>query len=150
MSFIEESEPLEIMKSLLEDNWVEYRETPKPIVLVANSSDEPYARFDMNEGDHIILRMGAPEIVRYRGNITYHDRIYSMGLSIWTKESRERLRNLYKVIRSICFIKKHIFSEWQLIRLASYQEMINSELNIWRGEITLTLENHAVLSETLV
>ena len=150
VAFSQESEPLTTMQALLTDNWVVYSTTPLPIFLVANDSTEPYVRFDMNAGDHVIIRMSGSENIRYRGNIIYYDRIYPMGLSIWTKTSRQRLRNLYKVIRSICFMKKHNFSGWQLIRLGSYQEMVNESSNVWRGEINLVVENHGIRSEEAV
>ncbi len=150
MAYTSESIPEDSLSTLLDDNWVEYEQIPKPQIIVANLPEEPYARFDMNLGDAIIIRSEVPEQIRYRGNITYIDRIYTLNISIWTKESRQRLRDLYRTIRAICLIKKHDFPSWQLIRLQSYQELVSVELNIWRGEIRLQLENHGILAETAV
>jgi hypothetical protein len=149
MPFVQESDPVQTMKELLELNWVEYLETPKPDIIVANDAADPVGRFNLQDNDFIIITNG-PESIKYRGNITYHDRISNMTISLYTKNDRQKLRDFYKVVRSICLIKKHTFPGWQLIRLQGYQELVNDALNIWKGEITLQLENHAVLSETAV
>jgi hypothetical protein len=150
MAFLEESDPCETMRVLLDENWVEYQEVPKPEIIVMNDDSDPVARFNNSETDFIIISMGGPERIQYRGNIVYHDRVYPLTISFYTKESRQRLRNIYKIIRSICFINKHDFDEWQLIRMQSYQELVNDALNIWKGNMQIQLENHAVCSETEV
>ena len=151
MPFVEESEPLSTIQSLLNDNWVSYSESPLPEIIIANDPEETISRVDfMNMGDYIIISMSGNEDIRYRGNVTYYDRIFPIALNVLTKESRQRLRDIYKVIRSICFIKKHNFTGWQLIKLLRYQELVGTDINIWRGQIVLQLENHGIAAEVRI
>lgn len=150
MPYIAESEPLTVFRNLLEDNWVEYKEIPKPIFVITNNPEEAIARIDLNRGDYIVIRIDAPESIKYRGNIQYYDRIFSIVLDLWTKKDRQRLRDIWKTVKAICLDKKHNFSGYQLIRLNSYAEMTTETLNIWRGIIRLTVESHGVAAESLL
>lgn len=151
MVWINSDEPLGDMKTLLDTNWVEYRDAPKPYLLIVNDVDEAISRINLNESDYLLIRQDGPEQEKYRGNISYHDLIFPIGISIITKENRQRMRNIYKEVRAICFIHKHSFSGWQFIRLLTgCTEMVNENLNIWRGEVRLQLENHAIRSDQTI
>lgn len=154
-SYLAETTPESTMKDLLQDEWVVYREIPLPNVVVANDPDDPIARIDLNNaenvsGDYIVILSESPETIRYRGNISFSDYIYQITLLVYTNVSRQRLRNIYKQVRAICYDNMHNFSGWQLIRMQSYQEMVNDSLNVWKGVIRLQLENHGVTVDTLV
>jgi hypothetical protein len=149
MPYSAELLPEDKLKELFEDNWVNYQEIHTPEFLVTNDPDNAIAKMDLTEGDKVVI-YGEGESVKYRGNVTYIDRIYTLGVSIYTTESRQRLRDIYRSIRAILLIKKHSFPGWQFIRLINYQEMVLENLNIWRGELKLQIENHAVLAETAI
>lgn len=149
MAYVAESNPIATIKDILELNWVPYLECPKPTILEANEIEEPYARFDLNMGDHIIIRTGGPEQIKYRGNIEYYDRAYPIALDIWTKEGRLRMRDIWKQIKAICFAKKFSFTGYQLIQLMSYTEMVNEQLNIWRAEANLQVTAAGVAIDTI-
>ena len=148
-SYQQEIEPLTSMKMLLENNWLNYGEIPSPVVLVANLPSEPFARFDLNESDYIILRADSPERIEYRGNFKYFDRIYIIIVTVWSKESRQRIKDMYKIIRTIIFSKMHDFSDYQLMRTQDYREFMDKELNVWHAEISIRLESHGLSAETL-
>ena len=145
----QEIEPLTSMKMLLENNWPNYGEIPSPVVLVANLSSEPFARFDLNEGDYIILRAEGPERIEYRGNFKYFDRIYIIIIDIWSKESRGRIKDIYRTIRAIVFDKMHDFNDYQLIRTQDYREYMTEQLNVWKASLNIRLESHGLPADTL-
>ena len=92
-TFTNESDPLEVMKNLLEDNWVVFEDIPKPAnILVANDPNDPISRVNLNKGDYVIIRAEAQETIRGRGNYHYYDRIYQVSIEFATKESRQRLK----------------------------------------------------------
>ena len=138
---------LDDMKDLLDANWVEYEEVPLPQLLVVNLPTDMAVRVDLNVGDAIIIRSDAPEQIRYRGNIAYYDRVVSLSLDMMTKENRQRLHDMWRTVRVICFGKKHDFPNYQLIKIVGYQELVQEESNIWRGIVRIQLENHAILAE---
>ena len=151
MVFTEESEPLSDFKDLLDTYWVSYQEIPKPEILVANDPEEPISRINLMDNDYIVITSPSSEQVRYRGNVSYIDRIFPIMVTCYTKESRQRMRNMYKEVRAICLIHKHTFTNWQLIRLLSgTKEYFNQDLNLWRGEIQLQVESHGVTAETTI
>ena len=151
MPWLDETEPLETMRSLLESNWVSYQEIPKPSIIIANDPEEPISRIDLNFGDYMVITSPSAEQVRYRGNVSYIDRIFPIMITCYTKESRQRMRNMYKEVRAICLIHKHTFPHWHFIRLLSgTREYFNTDLNLWRGEIQLQVESHGVLAETSI
>ena len=149
MPQINEYEPLQDFKNLLETYWEESQEFPMPTFQIVNDPNEAVSHVDFQDGDYILLAADPGEQIRYRGNVTYIDRIYSFVCIILTNANRQRLMNHYKMIRAICLGKKHDFPNWQFIRLLSYREMVAESLNIWRGEMRGQLENHAVLADTL-
>ena len=149
-SWVLESEPLLTMKGLITDNWYEYSDVPLPEVIITNEDEGScVARFNLLEGDCFIIKTESSEIIRYRGNIQYYDRIFPITVEIWTKESRQRLRDLWKMFKIIIWSKKHNFTGYQLIRLRSYRELTNEQLNIWRAVIDLDVESCGVAVETL-
>ena len=149
--YVSESEPLDTIRDLLDDNWVEFEDIPRPNFVITNESDElAFARVNLNEGDYIIIRPEGAESIRLRGNISYYDRAYPISLEILTMESRQRLRDLWRHIKAICFDNKHSFTGYQLIRIGSYQESVNIELQIWRGFVRLQVEAAGVSVESLI
>ena len=150
MVWTDEVEQLSAMKELLDTYWVAYEEIPKPELVIVNDVDEAISRVNIGYGDYVLISIASPEQIRPRGNFTYQDRISSIMFSILTKESRQRMRNIYKQIRAICGIHKHTFTGWQLIRPMSHRELFGVDLNIWRGELVVQLENHAVAAETAI
>ncbi len=148
MSLTIESEPLSDLKDLLNDYWEETKDFPKPQLLITNDPENAVSRLNLQDGDAIVISQG-PEQIRYRGNISYFDRVNQININIYTMEDRQKLNNLYKMVRAICFDRKHNFPSWQLIRLLSFQEMVEENLNIWRAQLSLQLENHGVAVDTL-
>ncbi len=149
MAYVAESIPLDTIKDILELNWIPYLECPTPILVVTNDPEEVYSRFNLNDGDHIIIKTGGPEQIKYRGNIEYYDRTYPIVLDLLTKDSRQRLRDIWKQVKAICFAKKFDFTGYQLIQLISYTEMVNEQLNIWRAEVQLQVTAAGVCIDTI-
>jgi hypothetical protein len=151
MAFVEEFDPISDLKTLLENNWVDYAEAPQPHIQIVNDVDDAVSKADFSDTDYVFIKQDSQEQERYRGNVTYHDLIFPMEISITTKVSRQRMRNLYKEIRSICLINKHLFPNYQFLHLMTgCTEMVEVDLNIWRGDIRLQVENHAILCETSI
>lgn len=144
-----ETEPLDTMKNLISNNWAEYKYTPKPYeIMVQNEEVNPVSRFDLNLGDVIIIRMDGTEQIRQRSNFQYFDRIFPIAIEFYTKNSRGRLRNMGKMIRAICEVNKHNFGDYQLIRLKGYIEMVEENLNIWKGIQMVQVESAALCQES--
>jgi hypothetical protein len=150
MAYSAEYEPITTMKELLEDNWIPYLECPTPIFVIANDEDDPYSRIDLNLGDHVVLRTDGSEVIKYRGNIQYYDKEYPITLDVFTKENRQRLKDIWKQVRAICFLKKWDFTGYQLVLINSYTEMVNEQLNIWRAEIKLRVTAAGVCADTVL
>lgn len=153
MEYTKELEPLETMDSLLKQYWPSVKEAPLPNIMIVNPGEqyeEITQRINLDEGDYLILRTSdTPESIKYRGNIAYIDKIHFMDIEVTTMEGRQRLRDLYKVLRMILLTYKHQFTGWQLIRMLSWAEMVNDAFNIWKGILKIQIENHAVIADSL-
>lgn len=149
-TFINESVPVETLKTILEAHWESFAEIPTPNFVIINDTDGEFMRANYTQGDYIMLSMEGTENIKYRGNISYYDRTFPLTLQIGTKEGRQRLRDLWKEIKAILFDNKHDFTGWQLIRILSYTEMTNQDQNIWRAVIKIQLESAGVCVETNV
>ena len=149
MSFIQESVPVETLKTMLQTYWESFKETRTPSVVIVNDSEGEFMRADYNIGDYIFLSEEGSESIKYRGNIQYIDFSHPITIQIGTKEGRQRLRDLWKMIRSILLSRKHNFTNWQLIRILSYTEMVNQDQNVWRGVIRIQLEKAGVTADAL-
>ena len=140
---------LDDMKDLLDTYWVEYAELPKPQLKVTNDPlDSHNIRVNLQDGDAIIIRSDSPEQIKPRGNYIYFDRIVSVSLEMLTMKDRQRLYDMWRQVRVICWNQKHDFPNYQLIKIGSWQEYTNEEENLWRGIARISLENNAILAET--
>ena len=147
-----ENQPEQDFKDILDTYWKVTIDFPKPTIIVVNSiDDEVISRVNLDEGDHILISMNSAEAFRPRGNIHYYDRVISgLVATALTKVSRQRVRNMSKMVRAIMFDRKHNFPHYQLVVPVSYREMINTDLNIWRAELVFQVEAHAIAIETLL
>ena len=82
------------------------------------------------------------------GNWKYCNRLYIIELEIQTNANRQRLYDLVKEVRRICHARMHNLTNFQRIRFMSFSESTQEEVNIWKGSITIQLENNAILLET--
>lgn len=149
-TFTSESVPTETMKELLETNWESFYETHTPTFLIINDTEGDFLKINYNIGDYVLISSEGSESIKYRGNIQYYDKTHPLVLQIGTKEGPQRLRDIWKMTRTILFDKKHDFAGWQLIRLLSYTEMTTKDLSIWRAIIRLQVESAGVCVETNV
>lgn len=137
------------MKDLLDVNWPNVKEIPKPTFIVKNDADDPWSRINYRDGDYLVISSDSSEQIKYRGNIHYYDKAYTLNLEFRSMRDRQRIRDIWKVIKAICFDNKWDFTGYQLLRMTSYQESTNSEFNVWRGVIKVIVESGAVPVETL-
>jgi hypothetical protein len=145
-----ESLPEEDFKSMIETYWKETIDFPLPKIYVVNDVEETIGRVNLDEDDVLLISITTSENFRPRGNIHYYDRVIpGLQAVICTKESRQRVRNLSKMVRAIVWDRKHNFPNYQLIKPIGYKELVNSDLNIWRAEITFQIEAHCISIETL-
>ncbi len=149
MSFTSDSEPLSTLKTLLQTYWESFLETPVPQFVISNDLEGEFLRANYNISDYIILATEGTENIRYRGNYQYYDKSYPINILIGTKHNRQRLRDLWKMIRQILFDKKHNFTSWQLVRMLSYTEMTNQDQSIWRALVRIQLESAGVSADSL-
>jgi len=148
--FTSESDPLEEMRELLDSSWKSYPEVKRPQLIVVNDVKDPRSRADLNMGDTILIRMDGIETSKQRANFKYYDRIFPMMIEIYTKESRQRMRDLGKMVRMIINDNIHNFNSYQLMRYKGQDESVEDTLNIWRYRFRLQLESNAVCAESLI
>jgi len=146
-----ESMPENDLKDILNQYWKDTEDFPKPEIIVVNDVDETIARTDLTNSDALLINMPSAENFRGRGNLVYYDRVIpSLQVIILTRDSRQRLKNLSKMVRAIVWDRHHFFPNYQLIKPVGYRELVNTDLNIWRAEITFSVESHAIKVETLL
>jgi hypothetical protein len=143
-----ELEPLEELKKLISDKWVVQANFPHPSIVIANDPEEAISRVNFGnfgEIDYIIITEGNGEQFNYRGNAIYGDFVYSVVINVLSAVSRQQVRNDYKMIKMILATYKHEFTGWQFIRPLNYRELVGTgDINIWRIEYQIQLENHGV------
>jgi hypothetical protein len=146
--YVKESTPPEAMQFLLNKNWISVRAMPKPDIIVVNDSNDARSRFDLNSSDTITIRSEGPEIIKYRGNVSYYDRSYPLIIEVWTKVDRQRLRDMWKQVKGIIFDHLFAIEGYQIIMIKSYREMTADALNIWKSEIKISVDAAGVCVET--
>jgi len=143
-----ESEPMETLKELIVSHWKPTQDFPIPDIQVVNNQEDAVARVDFSTGDSFSLSQPSPEQIRQRGNFQYYDKTLPIEIDIVSADSRQRVRNLWKMTRAILMDNKHNFEGYQLIKILSYQELV-SNLNIWRVRIMISVEAGGVPSDTI-
>lgn len=146
--FTSDSVPVETLKTLLQTYWEAFKEVTIPNIVIVNDSEGEFMRADYTLGDYIFISAEGAQNIKYRGNISYYDRTYPINIQIGTKENRQRLEDLWKMLKAILFDQKHDFTDWQLIRILSYTEMTNQDQSIWRASVRIQLESAGVCVES--
>ena len=143
-------EPLPIKDFLdeLDAQWNASNVAEPKFIEVTGATNDPL-RFNLNVGDVVFGRAGDPAIEETPiGNWTYGNRVYNIGLEVYTKTSRQRLYDLVKEIRRVCHARMHSLTSFQRIQFEAFTESTQEQLNVWTGAITIKLENNAILLET--
>jgi hypothetical protein len=148
-TYVAETIPEEVMKTILEDYWPKIDDVPRPVIIVKNDDNDPFTRVDLTNGDVLVISTDSPEQIKYRGNINYYDKAYTLSLEFRSMKDRQRIRDIWRIIRAICFSRKWNFTGYQLIRMLSYQESTNDTVNIWRGVERIVVEAAGVSVETI-
>jgi hypothetical protein len=148
-TFVNEPDALEEIKILLTEHWKNYKEVKIPQIIVANDADDPRIRACLSDGDVIVIKQDGMEQLKQRYNFSYYDRLFPVVIEFYTKESRQRMRNLGKMIRAIINDNIHKEQSYQLIRYKGVEEAVEETLNIWRGKFRFQLESNAVCVESL-
>jgi len=139
--------PQDDVKALLDAQWNASNVTEPNYIEVTGANDP--LRFNLNRADYIIGRAGSPEIQEFPiANYKYGNRVYSVVLELYTKDSRQRLYNLMREVRRVCHDRIHSLSNFQRITFNSFAEDNSDQANVWVGTIDLELQNNAVLLET--
>ena len=147
--FVKDPDPLEDMKTLLSEHWKSYKQSKIPQILVANAADDPRIRADLSMGDVIVIKQDGLEKLTQRYNFSYYDRLFPIVIEIYTKDSRQRMRDLGKMVRVVINDNIHFFPTYQLMRYKGYSEEVGDTLNIWRGKFRFQLESNAICVESL-
>lgn len=140
--------PQDTLSALLTKNWISFKEMPRPEIVVANDPEDAISRFNTGDGDYIIISQGGPEIIKYRGNVQYYDRAFPLTAELYSKKDRQRIRDMWWQFKGIIFDHLFGFQGYQIIRLKSYTEMVNGNLNIWKAEIKISVESAGVCIDT--
>lgn len=143
-------EPLPIKEFLdeLDSQWNSSNVTEPQIIEVTGATNDPL-RFNLNVNDVVFGRAGDPAMEETPiGNWTYGNRIYNLGLELYTNNSRQRLYDLAKEVRRICHARMHSLTNFQRIKFVTFSEATQEQVNIWTGTINIQLENNAILLET--
>lgn len=145
-----ETVPEEVFKTLLDTYWLK-TDIPKPNMEIANDVEKAFARIDLKNGDALIIKPGGTESIKYRGNVQYFDRTYPLEIDYRTINSRQRVRDSWQMIRKIIFNNIWYFNSvgYQLIRIVGYQELVGTDLNIWRVVIKISLESAGIRKDIL-
>jgi hypothetical protein len=147
LPFTNEPDPLNELKILLSEKWPNFQEVKIPQILVANDADDPRIRACLSDGDVIVIKQDGLEKLTQRYNFTYYDRLFPVVIEMWTKESRQRMRNLGRMVRAIINDNIHKQQSYQLIRYKGIEEAVDDTLNIWRGKFRFQLESNAICIE---
>ena len=143
------TEPLPINEFItdLEGQWTASN-VSKPAFIEVTGANEPI-RFNLNVNDHVIGRAGNPALQETPlGNWTYGNRIYNLELEVHTLNSRQRLYDLMRETRRICYARASSLSNFQRIQFMSFTELTAEQVNLWSGTISVQLQNYAVTLET--
>lgn len=143
-------EPMPVKEFIdeLNSQWVANNVTKPQLIEVTGETNDPL-RFNLNVNDVLFGRAGDPAQEETPiGNWKYGNRLYRIELEIQTNANRQRLYDLVKEVRRICHARMHNLTNFQRIRFMSFSESTQEEVNIWKGSITIQLENNAILLET--
>ena len=148
MAYIEEPVPPEVIESILKSDWDPLGgTTPQPAIINANVAEEAYARINLRQADHLIIRTDVSgETEELRASYKFRDVRYKVEIQLLTMKNRQRLYNLKKVVRKVLYGRMHdtTTTGYQLIRYESFVESVQEQLNVWMGTITVSFESTGI------
>ena len=138
--------PVDEFVALLNSHW-NASNVAKPVLTQRNSGTT--ARIDLNRGDYCIGVPGTPTLDETPiGNWSYVNRVYSVGIELSTRVSRQRLYDLIAEVRRICHAKRHDMTNFQRVQFVSFNESVDDSLNIWQATCDISLTNESITAET--
>ena len=145
MVYSAEPMPAEVVKSMLDTQWATYGGSiPEPTMIVANDVGKVYMA-----ADHLVIREdtgGETEILR--NAYAYKNIKITILIDIKTNVSRQRLYDLKQEIRRIVNNQMHSLTNYHLIRYGGFAEQTETQMNMWEGQVRLTLESDGVIVAT--
>ena len=141
--------PSTIIRDLITNNWnIQGGLTEIPQVIEVNTPTTNL-EYDINVTDTIYVRVETPtETDDPIGNWTYTNRRTRVTLELYTNESRQRLYNMKQEIRRICNANTHSLTDYQRIWYQNFNELTQTNFQIWSGLVTIELLNSSILRET--
>ena len=151
------AEPLSLvmLKTLFEANWSTWEgNIPQPtFTIVPPGYNQPdgsrQGRYDLLRGDRVILRIVPPgktyEFVGFA--LDYIRERLNIELEVNTKESQQRLWNLFKELRRIIMAnrKNPNVTGFHILKLSGFNELTQEQLNVYQGIMRISCENDGVV-----
>ena len=145
MSYTKESVPQDTLKSLIEDNWdPQEGNVPCPQVEIL-ASLPPSIRFDLQKRDYIFIAQDTQgEEITMRSTCEHYDKVFPLVVLIQSSVSRQRLYDIKKQLRLICFNNIHSFTGWQRLLYKTFIEEGDEQPKTYKGRIRLTVDSLGV------
>ncbi|KKL13829.1 hypothetical protein LCGC14_2521850 [marine sediment metagenome] len=140
------SEPVpgEIFRDLLKAAWIPTQRVPRPEIHLMNDIDLPGVQAHLKKADYIFLAETSIVETQHGHTYEYKDIEVTLPFEIYTLAGRQRLYDLWAVLKRIFYTYQHVIRPYQQLHVGNFQEIVRDKQGFWVATATMRAESKAV------
>lgn len=140
------SEPVpgEIFRDLLNSAWIPTQRVPRPRIHLLNDIDMPGIQVHLRQADYVLLAETSITESQHGHSYEYKDMEATLPFEIYTVAGRQRLYDLWAVLKRIFYTYQHAIRPYQQLHVDGFQEIVRDKHGIWVATATMRAESKAV------
>lgn len=135
--------PSEIIRDLIQQEWISSERAPRPIVYAEDDLDNP-GKGMLNRSDYVVVSFEGREETQANYRYEYVDTTDRLTIYVKTNKNRQRLYNLIWEVRRIVYKWSKSLVPWQQVYLDGYQEQTDNEHRVWDAVVSIRGTNRGV------
>jgi len=136
--------PGEIFRDLLKAAWLPTQRIPRPRIYLLNDLDMPGVQAHMKKADYILIAETSIVESQHGHSYEFKDIEVTIPFEIYTIAGRQRLYDLWAVLKRIFYTYQHAIRPYQQLHVDSFNEVVRDKHGLWIATATMRAESKAV------
>lgn len=136
--------PGEIFRDLLIQAWIPTQRVPLPRVHLLNDITMPGVQTHMRKADYILVAETSITEIQHGHSYEFKDIEVTIPFEIYTIAGRQRLYDLWAVIKRIFYTYQHAIRPYQQLHVDSFNEVVRDKHGLWIATATMRAESKCV------
>jgi len=136
--------PGELFRDLLKSAWIPTQRVPRPQIHLLNDITMPGVQAHMRKADYILIAETSITEMQHGHSYEFKDIEVTIPFEIYTIAGRQRLYDLWAVLKRIFYTYQHAIRPYQQLHVDSFNEVVRDKHGLWIATATMRAESKAV------